>query len=210
MDVLPSNEIWHRGCFPLLCEWRRLYRVIEVGVHRGDFAECFLSRSYNCELYIGVDPYLPYHEMPWDRNGDYQTALGKLSRFSGKATLVRETSAAMAEKIHSVRGAKVYSDPFDFIYLDASHYKDDVADDLRIWWDHLSDKGILAGHDWSTENGDHEGVREAVTEFAEKHDLTVYFTPDSPASWYIYKSGMPGPDWVRYTPSVVVKERRQC
>lgn len=200
-EPLPSPEIWHGGDFPLLCQWRRLERVVEIGVDRGEFAASFLHRNWNCSLYLGIDPYLPYHEMPWDRSADFQAACIRFERHALVAKLARASSADVAMHIRDVRetGASLlYGSEFDFIYLDGSHRAEDVLDDLNLWWPLLSDKGIIAGHDWSMKSGDHPGVQQAVTEFANLHDAQVYFTTnDDPQCWYFYKSGMPGPDWSR-------------
>lgn len=197
-NVERSTEIWHRADFPLLCEWRRLYRVVEVGVDRGEFAQSFLSRSWNCELYLAIDSWAAYGEMPWSREGDFLMACKKLEPYRA-AKIVRGTSVEVAESIAGIEGAKLYSEKFGFVYLDGAHDKPSVAMDIEAWWPLVADNGILAGHDWEVPGStDHCGVKQAVTEFAEKHDLTIYVTPDLPAnSWYVYKSGMPGADWVR-------------
>lgn len=195
-QVLPSPEIWHRDDFALLCEWRKLYRAVEVGVDRGAFAECFLSRCYNCDVYIGVDPYLPDDVMGWDREADYASAVTRLGRFPNKAKLIRADSFSAVELLQKSAG-KIYSDPWDFVYLDACHTKEAVKEDLSLWYPSVSEHGIIAGHDWSTPSGEHSGVQEAVVEFAKIIGQAVYYTPDDPASWYIYKSGMPDANWVR-------------
>lgn len=191
-----SSEIWHRGDFALLCEWRRLYRVVEVGVDRGEFAQCFLSRSWNCELYLAVDAYEIYPEMPWPRDGDFQMACKKLEPYRA-AKIVRGASVEVAASIAAITESKFYSEKFGFVYLDGAHDKPSVAMDIEAWWPLVADNGILAGHDWEMKSGDHPGVKEAVLEFAESHDLIVYLTHDDPKSWYVYKSGLPGADWVR-------------
>lgn len=195
MDIVKSPEVWHRGDFALICEWRRLYRVVEVGVDRGEFASCFLSRCWNCQIYIGVDPYEEYGEMQWSRQADFLTAVSVLAKYPrAKLRQQRSTDAALSL---SLSESKLYSEKYDFVYIDGSHRYEDVKSDIEAWWPLVSSKGILAGHDWAMPSGDHAGVQKAVVEFAEKYDLTVYTTPDDPQSWYVYKSGMPGPDWRR-------------
>jgi len=195
--IVPSPEIWHRDDFALLCEWRKLYRCIEVGVDRGDFSACFLSRCYNCTLYLGIDPYTPDKVMDWDRSADYMAAAIKYERYSSKAKLILKTSSQAVYALVNSQG-ELYRLPYDFIYLDAGHTKQEVTQDMSLWWSMLSPQGILAGHDYWMSTGDHGGVKEAVDEFAKDYDLTVYYTThDDPSSWYIYKSGIPGSDWIR-------------
>lgn len=213
-EPLPSYEIWHGGDFALLCEWRRLTRIVEIGVDRGEFANVFLSRIINCEVYIGVDPYLggaSYPEMPWDREADFQAACIRFERHANRAKLLRTDSISLASKISATRELindhgdlsfipipRLYSDLFDLVYIDGAHQKDAVLSDMESWWPLISSKGILAGHDWSMASGDHPQVQAAVREFAKQRDLQIFYTTaDDPRSWYIYKNGIPDSDWRR-------------
>ena len=185
VDIV-KGEIWNRNDFGTLCEWRTLYRCVEVGVDRGDFAEVFLRRNYNCQLYMVIDPYLPYHGMPYDREGDYMTMLEKLRRHSN-AKIIRSTSA---EAIASLKTADAifWRPPYSFVYLDADHREEAVYEQCCAWWDLIVDGGVLAGHDWACTSGDHQGVREAVIRFATERNLTIRHTyHDDPQSWYINK-----------------------
>ncbi len=190
-DVIPG-AIWDRNDFGTLCEWRMLYRAVEVGVDRGEFAISFLHRCHNCQLYIGVDPYsvtVGYTEMPWDRNPDYTMACIRLERFGGKAKLIRNTSEVAAQALKAST-SKLYNEQYDFCYIDAAHDKESVAQDMELWWPLLSARGILAGHDFAMKSGDHPGVAEAVHEFADKHGLTIHVTwRDDPSSWFLFKDG---------------------
>ena len=177
-----------------------LHRLVEIGVDRGEFGFSLLSKTTNCTLYLGVDPYTPFGEMfPYDRAGDINMASIRLSPFSRIAKIVRAESVCIVDDIRSGNiDSKMYTDPFDFVYVDGSHDEEDVYADCVAWWDLLSDKGILAGHDWSMRSDGHPGVRRAVERFADEKGATIYVTyKDDPTSWYIYKSGKPGPDWNR-------------
>jgi hypothetical protein len=189
--IEPSPEVWHRNDLPILADWRRLRTMVEVGVDRAEFAHHFLSRS-QIRHYWGVDDYRQFKEANFDRHPDYLMAVMRLEQFGDRARLVR---------LNSVEAARVF-DPgsVDFIYVDGSHDQKSVAADLRAWWPRLSDQGICAGHDF---DDTHPGVKQAVTAFAQEHDLTVYLTAvegfgqESCPSWYCYRSGLPGPEWRR-------------
>lgn len=185
-----NGEIWNRNDFGTLCEWRMLYRAIEVGVDRGEFANVFLHRCYNCSLYLGIDSFEPYGEMQWDRTADFQAACLKFERHASRAKLIRARSSYAVEYLMNSE-SKLYNPsdtPYDFIYLDASHKKQDIQNELFWFWPFLSPQGILAGHDWSMKTGDHPGVQQAVREFAAEHGLSIHVTwMDDPASWYVFK-----------------------
>lgn len=191
--VLPSPEIWHRDDLPLLCNWRKLFRAVEVGVDRAEWASLFLDRWLGHEWW-GVDNYDPYPEMNFPRDADYLTAVARLERHARRAKLIR---------MSSVEAARLFAPgSLDFIYIDAAHDRASVAADLEAWWPALGEHGVLAGHDW-TDQLIHIGVKAAVRAFARGHGLTVYLTSvegynrEACPSWYVYKNGMPGPGWRR-------------
>lgn len=192
--VEPSPEISHRDDFPHLCVQRQFGRVIEVGVDRAEYSQLFLSRwAEHASIFLGVDSYQPYDEMGWDRSGDKAVAAIRYERYARVAKMAIGQSCDIAKHLLSLRGVNgLYGDPFDFIYIDGSHQKSSVQADIADWWPLVSDRGILAGHDWDLKDGEHGGVKEAVVEFATVHRLTVYHTTnDYPQSWYVYKQGMP-------------------
>jgi hypothetical protein len=192
--IEPSPEVWHRDDLPLLCNWRKLWRCVEVGVDRAEWASLFLERFPQCQQWWGVDAYEPFTEQRFPREADYLTAVARLSKYAGRTKLIR---------MPSVEAAKLFpAQAADFIYIDAAHDYESVQADIRAWWPALSREGILAGHDFDNHQL-HAGVKRAVMEFAQQIGQTVYLTAvegyrkeDCP-SWMIYKSGMPGASWRR-------------
>lgn len=183
--ITKSHEIHTRDDFALLCNWRRLYQgAVEVGVDRGEFAQCFLDRWYGCDYY-GVDNYVQ-NEWFWDRTADLHVASIRFERHAVRARLAHGASADVARKLSHRK--------FDFIYIDGDHEYAGVRDDLAAWWPRVSDAGIFAGHDFDLT---HPGVMQAVREFAAAGGLQVYLTHEPLPSWYIYRSGIPGADWKR-------------
>lgn len=191
MAIQRSHEIWHRDDFSLLCNWRKLWTAVEVGVDRGEFSQCFLSR-WQGTCFIGVDNYEPYEGMPWDRQGDYRMALMRYERFAKIAKLITTKSTEFAKTLQTSGKDFLGKDTVDFVYIDAAHDHESVANDILAWWPLLKEGGILAGHDFDHH---HKGVIEAVTNFAEHQ--TAYLTHEATPSWYVYKGGIPGPEWKR-------------
>jgi predicted O-methyltransferase YrrM len=64
----------------------------------------------------------------------------------------------------------------DRVFLDASHDKASVAEDLRVWGARLRPGGILGGHDYAEK---HPEVRAAVDELARERRLVVRRGPRS-------------------------------
>jgi len=161
---------------------------VEIGVDRGEYSQHFFNSWYG-HTYFGVDDYARHFDHSLSREGDFHAAVSKYSAHSGRARLILESSVVVAEKIH------LYTPPpIDWVYIDADHSYEAVKTDIKIWWEKLSDRGILAGHDYDET---HPGVMRAVQEFADEIDGTVYLTHEVLPSWYIYKMGIPGPDWKR-------------
>jgi hypothetical protein len=192
--ILPSPEIYHRDDFPYLCVWRKLWTAVEVGVERGVWSRLFLDRWGIGKQWWGVDDWKPYPEMNYPRDADYQMALANLQPHSHRAKLIRAAS---------VEAARLFAPgSVDFVYLDGAHDYASVDADLRAWWPTISEIGLLSGHDW-TDQPHHAGVKRAVMDFAREVGQTIYITTvegynaETCPSWYMYKSGMHGPDWRR-------------
>jgi hypothetical protein len=194
-SIQKSHEILNRGEFSLLCNWRRLYTAAEIGVEKGIFAKKFLSR-WRGHTYYAVDDYASYPEMPYGRFCDRQAALANLQDFSHIVKFIPMQSSAFASDFSQTEIGKWQNHELNFVYLDGDHTYSGVAADMDAWWPVVSADGLLAGHDFEDA---HPGVKQAVSEFADKNNLDVFVTheTDSPPSWYIYKSGLPGPDWKR-------------
>lgn len=153
----------------------------EVGVFAGDFSrqiaaicdpsrlvlvDAFASWSFSCDE-NGANPRT--------LSGDYllteAKALAKarpgVEVYSGLSSLVLPTFAD-----HSL----------DFIYLDADHSYEGVKNDLAQAWRLVRYGGFIAGHDYSINaekcvDASHYanfGVKRAVDEFLDEHDLMLY------------------------------------
>lgn len=193
MKAIASPEIYNRGEFSLLCNWRKLYRAVEVGVDRAEFATEFMSR-WRGHNYVGIDSYEPYPEFPWDRETDYMMAVARFERSPVNCKLIKAESIAASQCLMSYTGQFFADLRFvDFIYIDAGHDYESVKRDLQAWWPLVSEIGILAGHDY---DASHLDVVRAVDEFFDGK-ATVYKTHEQIGSWYVYRNGMPGSEWRR-------------
>ena len=177
-SVEKSTEIRDRRDFSALCNFHELRQAYEVGVYLGSFAEEFMKSWRGDTLHL-VDPYEPYHEMPWDRSADLMTATNRLSKYGERVKFLRYRSPDILNILspHAV---------VQFAYIDASHKYQDVKKDIVGWWNRLQMNGILAGHDYHSE---HQGVIDAVNEFADENNLTILLTYEGETypSWYCYK-----------------------
>lgn len=182
--ILDSLEIVHRDELPLLCEWRRFETVVEIGVDRGIFSEMFMSRARGLRHYIGVDPYQSTDEFPAARDGDIAVAAIRYAKYP-TGSLLRMTSAQFADSLRNGELGHIKERCVDLVYIDAGHTYEDAQRDIAEWWPLVSDKGILAGHDYDYT---HPGVMQAVQEFSDREGVNVMITREHPNSWYCYKN----------------------
>jgi predicted O-methyltransferase YrrM len=64
---------------------------------------------------------------------------------------------------------KYYAQKFDLIFVDGDHETAGVLKDLELYYPLVKGHGIICGDDWLLKT-----VRDAVLEFAQKYNLTVY------------------------------------
>ncbi len=72
-----------------------------------------------------------------------------------------------------------WTEPLDYLYVDADHSYDGVAEDLRLWVPHLKPGGLLLGDDYGSHM--YPGVKEAWDEFETAHGLTLTRYQSEPA-----------------------------
>lgn len=169
---------------------------VEVGTHRGEFANEILMRWAAGTLYC-VDPWenLPEYasqvQFLWDsesRQQDLQYAQQLLQAYADRVRYMQMTSA---DAVTSFDDGSL-----DFVYLDGNHMEPYVSQDLQLWWPKVKPGGLLLGHDvlmpgvrddpWDAE------IQPAVLKFAAQHDdeRIVYLIPEdgvSPWSYCIHK-----------------------
>ena len=173
---------------PFLLNARRLTgSAVEIGVDEGIFSEYLLEYWQGGQL-ISVDPWL---EMLPDEYTDtcntsqasmeekYESTRRRLGRFGERSDIWRETSVEAAGRVKPAS--------LDFVYLDARHSYEGVAEDLEVWFPLVRPGGLMAGHDYNDGvfvEGVH-GVRSAVDEFFGARAIPVRHTyTDLPnASW---------------------------
>lgn len=148
--------------------------VIEVGVFDGDFSARILALNEPRKLHL-VDP--------WFTKDDGTLFDGPTQQFSSAKQaaaalegqyqhVTRRFAAEIASgriEVHrtlSHLAAPQFPDEhFDWIYVDASHFYDDVKVDIQAFWPKLKRGGYMAGDDYGRRGIWEHGVTRAVDEF---------------------------------------------
>lgn len=116
--------------------------AVEVGVYEGASSRRILQAMPPAGVLYLVDPYFEGVRVEqWlGFSGPYWVARRMVAPYGERARFVRKTSAQAAAEL-------VLPRPADFIFIDARHDYDSVAEDVRLWSRHLAADGTLALHD---------------------------------------------------------------
>lgn len=148
--------------------------VIEVGVFDGDFSERILALNEPRKLHL-VDPWFtkddgslfdgPTQQFSSARQaadaleGQYQHVA---RRFAGEISSGR---IEVHRTLSHLAAPQFPDEHFDWIYVDASHFYDDVKVDIQAFWPKLKRGGYMAGDDYDRRGIWEHGVTRAVDEF---------------------------------------------
>jgi len=165
--------------------------AVEIGMASGCFTKQILATWPNLDHLYCIDAWKHFDEGYEDgcnlpqqvQDERYERVLLDF-KDEQKVTIIRNESLLVAESFAMFQDFVRPNRP-DFIYLDANHSYTSVKRDLEAWWNVLKPDGILAGHDYR------DGVKRAVTEFAEKEGISVLTT----TAEYCRPSGVYGAGW---------------
>lgn len=145
----------------------------EIGVHRGKNAQHLLSAFPN--LFLWMVDHWSSTKSRWARgrasaDWRYQVACDRTQAMALRRRIIRKSS---------VEASLLAEDAsFDFVYIDADHWYEDVKSDIEHWWPKVRRGGLLIGDDYRNEDRYKFGwdVAKAVDEFVEgiPSELSLY------------------------------------
>ena len=160
------NRTW--GLFLMAREiMKPNFRVAEIGSYGGISSEVL---ALHCEKLYCIDSW-----EDWSGDGTIYQAMEKFDQMKSHYNHI--------EKLHMKgnEASKMFENEFfDLVYIDASHWYEDVIKDIEVWLPKVKKGGYLAGHDYK------EGidVLYAVNDyFGKTHSIVRY--PDT--TWLIKK-----------------------
>ena len=149
-----------------------------MGVKQGLYAEILLKKWKSCTNYKLVD--LWAHQTNYEdianvsnekHESFYQETKTRLRQWADKTEyykmLSTEASRLIADKIKEGQESLV-----DFIYIDARHDYCGVTEDLEHYWSLLKPGGIMAGHDYKS-NDEVNGQDWGLCEDGSRNDSAV-------------------------------------
>ena len=148
----------------------------EVGVWKGDFAQCILNQKPS-QLHL-IDPWI--HQDYIDRY--YSIDQEKINTiYNDVVVRFRQQTNVVIHKAFST-AVDFEEDFFDFVYIDGNHNYENVKKDLEHYYPLVKKGGYICGDDywlWHTIPKDGfgsdsgGGPKKAVDEFAKKHNLKI-------------------------------------
>jgi len=132
-------------------EFKKDLVICEIGSDKGENANDLIKLLNPKEIYL-IEPFTN-------------------PKVNGKHTLIKKKSENAVKDIPMC----------DYIYIDGDHRYSEVKKDIENYWNKVEDGGLLAGHDFATNE---TGVIQAVTEFAVKNNLKLNVLN---TDWWILK-----------------------
>jgi len=171
--TLPMDRF--RGFCGLLSELQ-METGAEVGTLKGWYAKWLLLKNRKLKLYC-VDEFRAYDDYSIYRDQKM------LDDFEKEAHDRLATLNAVFVKKSSMEAVKDFQDnSLDFVYIDANHHFDYVANDIREWHKKVKVGGIVSGHDYSTYMFD---VKKAVDEWVGKQNIKPLFLIGNKTWFYV-------------------------
>ena len=170
----------------LLCAHGLTGEGAEIGVQEGVFSACLLSgwsgRLYSIDAWqaFPADTYEDVSNVNQARqNQRHEAACQRLAAFGDRSIVLRLTSTQAAERFQEGQ--------LDFVYLDARHDYEAVAEDIRLWRPKIHEGGFLMGHDYidGTLPEGVFGVKRAVDDFVRREGLRLAVTRERWPSWCV-------------------------
>lgn len=75
--------------------------------------------------------------------------------------------------------AEHFLNTIDVLFIDGDHTYEGCKADIDAWYPHMAKKGVMLFHDCDATS---PGVEKAVAEFAEEHELEVFYSPNQRCS----------------------------
>ena len=125
----------------------------EIGVQRGEYSEILCKANPNLKLFC-IDAWTAYKEYVTPFRKRFDDSLEDQQKylfddFYEKAKVRLAPFDCVLIKKFSVDASKEFEDnSLDFVYIDASHEFQQVANDIAEWSKKVKIGGIISGHDY--------------------------------------------------------------
>jgi hypothetical protein len=167
-------------------------RIVEIGSFMGRSSWAFAkSADPSVEVYC-IDYWEGFNTA--ERQSlivDYQEGINY--DFNDFQNFVKDCPNIIPIKSYSTEVKWPKNKKIDLIFIDASHKSPDIDNDIDFWMPHLTEFGVICGHDFNVKI--FPDVCRAVINLSEKIDRPVHFFRESsiwainPSNDYIFEQG---------------------
>jgi hypothetical protein len=167
--------IYHKEVLRDLIKAENLKVICEVGVWKSHLLR-YLLRDKDCfkiiTNYFAIDQFKPLakehghmsNKTSYDWHLLYLNACKYMPWFPQLKIM----------KLTSYESSKLFQDEyFDLVFIDASHFYEDVLDDIKIWIPKVKKGGFISGHDYGMGEKKGHGVKQAVDEYFGEGNVIV-------------------------------------
>lgn len=158
----------------------------EIGVARGKFSAMVCEVNSDLKLY-SIDPWMIY-------DGYDETHSKSEHRFNYNYRRTRKLLAPFKNckiiKKLSMDAIKDFDfESLDFVYIDANHDPNYVAEDIEGWSKIVRKGGIVSGHDYRSESGALPEVSSVIDLHVKNNGIKKLFrfAKDNDSSWFFVK-----------------------
>ena len=172
-DLTNHIEFNTRDDLGKILEKQKFHVGVELGVQRGLFSATILAQWQSCTKYVLVDL--------WEKQKNYNDVANNANHVAFMEETARRMEPFKQKGVdveicrnYTTSCVERYADgTFDFIYVDARHDFKGVYLDITEWWRKLRIGGIMAGHDYVTQD---EGPEQTHQDWTKNYDGTVDHT----------------------------------
>lgn len=147
-------------------------RFLEIGVWHGASAAFMGVEIVNSGKQItfhAIDSFAASKEL------DTHALVGVEEKATNNLKPLTDLGVVKLIKGYSLDVVKNYEDgSLDFIFIDGSHFYDDVKADIEAWLPKLKPNGIIGGHDYGKKDDNAAGVEQAVNEIFGKENVVIH------------------------------------
>jgi len=174
---------------PALRQLKNRHRLVgaEIGVCYGTHASYYL-KELDIECVFLIDPYMEYENYTLRDISNRMKSLEETEKGAHALLHKYEQRIKWVKKKSAEASKLIADDSLDFVYIDGNHSYDSVREDILLYYPKLKKGGFLSGHDY-----DLEGVKQAVDEFVENHNLNLHIEDsgelqgEEKCDWWVWK-----------------------
>lgn len=153
--------------------------MAEIGVYKKQMLRRIMQSEENKLLreYWAIDPWKELDERyggPGNLSqGDWDSLYWRACKYMPyrkQLRILRLTS----EEASQLFPLPQFKGHFDLVYIDASHFYEDVVNDIKCWLPLVKEGKYIGGHDYNKGSAKGHDVKRAVLQFFKEEDLELF------------------------------------